>query len=326
MRAFHFMTAKNWSWLATLMIGLPMIVQSQTVDSSLSFFITSDSIGLGGNLGGLSGADAHCQQLATAVNKGNRLWRAYLSTQTLNGIPAVNARDRIGTGPWFNANKVKIASNLTELHTAGTNMLSQANGLTEKGTQIPATPNRHDMLTGTRANGTAYLAGVDSTCANWTSSASTGKAMLGHFNRMGVTGNIDPASWVEAHISSGCTQANLVSTGGSGHFYCFAADNATPVLKHLPKTVGAASDFTPYILGGGVGQKELVYRFALKQQSQVQVSIFDLEGHRRAVLLEGIRGPGNHEAYWNGRDAKGSPLPVGTYVIVLKRDGQIQGR
>ena len=327
MRTFHFMAEKNWRWLAALMIGLPMIAQSQTVDSSLSFFITSDSIGLGGNLGGLSGADAHCQQLAAAVGKGNRVWRAYLSTQPSGGNAAINARDRIGTGPWFNARKVKIASNLTELHTASTNMISQANGLNEKGNQIPTSPNIHDILTGTRANGTAYLAGADSTCANWTSNAAApARAMLGHFNRTGIASNIDPTSWVEAHISNGCTQANLVATGGSGHFYCFAADNSTRVLKQLPKPVGEASDFTPYILGGGPGREQLVYRFALERQSRVQVSIYDLEGHRRAILLEGIREPGSHEAYWNGRDSKGSPLPVGTYVIVFKRDGQIQRR
>ena len=310
-------------FFTTTLFAAISLTHAQTVDSSLSFFITSDSIGLGGNLGGLSGADAHCQQLAAAVGKGNRVWRAYLSTQ---GTGAVNARDRIGTGPWFNASKVKIASNLTELHTASTNMISQTTGLTEKGTQIPATPNRHDMLTGTRANGTAYLAGADSTCANWTSSASTGKAMLGHFNRMGVTGNIDPTSWVEAHISSGCTQANLVSTGGSGHFYCFASDNPTPLIRQLPKPVGSASDFTPYILGGGLQTEQLVYRFTLREQSRVEVSIFDLQGHRRAVLLDGTRDPGNHEAYWNGKDAQGSSLPAGTYLIVLKRNGQISGR
>ncbi len=306
-----------------ILVGVVSIVQAQ-VDSSLSFFITSDSIGLGGNLGGLSGADAHCQQLAAAQGKGNRVWHAYLSTQAANGNPAINARDRIGTGPWFNSKKVKIASNLTELHTASTNMISQANGLNEKGNQIPASPNIHDMLTGTRANGTAYLAGADSTCANWTSSgASPARAMLGHFNRMGIAGNIDPASWVEAHISNGCTQANLVATGGSGHFYCFASDNPTPILKRLPKPVGAASDYTPYILGGGLSGEQLIYRFVLEKQSKVQVSIFDLKGQRRAVLLEGQRGPGHHEAYWNGKDLNGSPMPVGTYIIVLKRDGQI---
>ena len=314
--------------ILTLTLGLLPSTHAQVVDSSMSFFITSDSIGLGGNLGGLSGADAHCQQLAAAQGKGNRVWHAYLSTQAANGNPAISARDRIGTGPWFNSKKVKIASNLTELHTAATNMISQANGLNEKGNQIPASPNIHDMLTGTRANGTAYLAGADSTCANWTSSgASPARAMLGHFNRMGITGNIDPASWVEAHISNGCTQANLVATGGSGHFYCFASDNPTPLLKHLPKSVGAANDFTPYILGGaGLQEKQLIYRFALEKQSRVEVAIFDLDGHKRAVLLDGAVGPGKHEAWWDGKDSRGNALSAGTYVIVFKRDGQIQGR
>jgi hypothetical protein len=305
-----------------LILGLIPLTQAQTVDSSLSFFITSDSIGQGGNLGGLSGADAHCQQLAAAVNKGNRVWRAYLSTQ---GANAVNARDRIGTGPWFNANKVKIASNLTELHNPSTNMISQTNGLTEKGTQIPASPNRHDILTGTRANGTAYLANADSTCANWTSSAAApARAMLGHFNRHGVAGNIDSTSWVEAHISNGCTQANLVATGGSGHFYCFAADNPTDLrFRNLPSRVGRASDHTPYILGAGPRQNQIVYRFVLKQEGKVEVSVFDLEGHKRAVLMTGTRKAGNQEVRWDGTDSKGSALPAGTYFIVLKRDGQI---
>jgi hypothetical protein len=185
----------------------------------LGFFITSVGSGDGANLGGLAGADAHCQKLASAVGAGSRTWRAYLSG-TENGKP-VNAKDRIGSGPWANAKGVVIAQNVAELH--GENKLTKETQLTEKGAIVNGrgdTPNTHDMLTGSQLNGTAFTDGTDHTCNNWTSN-STGSAELGHHDRQG--GGANPTSWNSAHASKGCSQANLVATGGNGLFYCFAA-------------------------------------------------------------------------------------------------------
>jgi hypothetical protein len=187
----------------------------------LSFFITSAGPGNGANLGGLAGADAHCQKLAAAVKAGNRTWHAYLSTSALGGQPAVNARDRIGKGPWHNAKGERIAENLDELH-SDTNNLTKQTQLTEKGEVVNGRgdkPNRHDILTGSQLDGTAFPAGADKTCGNWTSAAE-GSAQVGHHDRQG--GGENPASWNSAHGSSGCSQENLRGTGGDGLFYCFA--------------------------------------------------------------------------------------------------------
>jgi hypothetical protein len=192
---------------------------AQTKPQPLGFFITSVGSGNGANLGGLAGADAHCQKLASAVGAGNRTWRAYLSG-TENGKP-VNARDRIGTGPWYNAKGVMIAQNVAELH--GENKLTKDTQLTEKGAVVNGrgdTPNTHDMLTGSQLDGTAFTDGADHTCNNWTSNG-TGSAQLGHHDRQG--GGTNPTSWNSAHPSKGCSQENLVATGGAGLFYCFAA-------------------------------------------------------------------------------------------------------
>lgn len=190
--------------------------------STLSFFLTS--VGLdGGKLGGLAGADAHCLKLATAVGAGGRTWRAYLSAPTTTGSPAVNARDRIGKGPWSNAKGVKVASSVAELH-SDTNNITKETALTEKGEIVKGrgdTPNQHDILTGSKTDGTASTATPDTTCGAWTSNT-TGAAIVGHHDRMG--GGPAPMSWNSAHSSSGCSAANLVSTGGNGYFYCFAAD------------------------------------------------------------------------------------------------------
>ena len=193
-----------------------------------SFFLTSQPIGQGGNLGGLAGADAHCQKLATAVGFGNRTWRAYLSTQAADGAPAVNARDRIGTGPWTNARGAVIARDIAQLHgdtielaQLGNN-LSKATVYTETGETRPGfgdKPNVHDVITGSQPDGRAYADGADHTCRNYTSSASDASTQLGHFDRAGG-GN---TSWNSAHKSRGCSQDNLVSTGGAGLLYCFAA-------------------------------------------------------------------------------------------------------
>ena len=181
---------------------------------NLSFFITSAGSGNGANLGGLTGADAICQRLATAVGAGSKTWRAYLSTSAVGNQPAVNARDRIGRGPWQNAKGVVVAQNVDDLH-SDNNKLGKENSLTEKGGTIGP----HDMLTGSTTDGKA-LSG-DKTCSNWTSSAEgTGTARLGHYDKQG--GGENPNSWNSAHDSRGCSQANLVSTGGAGAFYCFA--------------------------------------------------------------------------------------------------------
>ena len=186
---------------------------------TLGFFITSVGSGDGANLGGLSGADAHCQKLASAVGAGSRTWRAYLSG-TENGKP-VNAKDRIGAGPWANAKGVIVAQNVAELH--GENKLTKETQLTEKGAVVNGrgdTPNTHDILTGSQLDGTAFTDGADHTCNNWTSN-NTGSAQVGHHDRQG--GGANPTSWNNAHASKGCSQANLVGTGGAGLFYCFAA-------------------------------------------------------------------------------------------------------
>jgi hypothetical protein len=202
-----------------LALQVPALVAQSKPAQPLGFFITSVGSGKGANLGGLAGADAHCQTLAKAAGAGNRTWRAYLSG-TENGKP-VNAKDRIGTGPWYNAKGVVIAQNVAELH--GENKLTKDTQLTEKGTVVNGrgdTPNTHDMLTGAQLDGTAFTDGTDHTCNNWMSDGA-GSAQLGHHDRQG--GGTNPTSWNSAHPSKGCSQENLVATGGAGLFYCFAA-------------------------------------------------------------------------------------------------------
>ena len=187
------------------------LVQAQLPTGEMSFFLTSAGSGKGGELGGLEGADAICQSLATAADLGEKTWRAYLSTQ---GPNAVNARDRIGSGPWFNADGTRIAADVDVLHSTG-NRISGTTALDERGRRIPGSgfvPNRHDILTGTQADGTAYPADNDMTCGNWTKSGE-GTARVGHH---------DFAAWNSSHDSRGCSQQALVSTGGDGLFYCFA--------------------------------------------------------------------------------------------------------
>ena len=189
-----------------------------------TFFITSANPGQGGNLGGLAGADALCERLATAAGVGGRNWHAYLSTQATGGTAAINARDRIGKGPWTNAKGVVIAKDLAELH--GKNNISKETALTESGAVVPATGdpvNKHDIMTGSQPDGTAMPAGKDATCSNWTSS-DQGGAMVGHHNRGGT--NPDPVanvSWNSSHITPGCSMPALARVGGAGLLYCFAA-------------------------------------------------------------------------------------------------------
>ena len=195
----------------------------------LSFFVTSEGIGNGSDLGGLAGADSQCQKLATAVGAGGKTWHAYLSTQALDGKPAVNARDRIGNGPWYNFKGAVVAKDVSNLHgdtldaARFGNNLSRTTVLTEKGESIKGAgdkPNQHDILTGSQPDGTAYLDAVDHTCKNYTSNAKEGSVQLGHFDRTGG-GN---TSWNSAHASKGCSQDSLISTGGAGLLYCFAID------------------------------------------------------------------------------------------------------
>jgi hypothetical protein len=194
----------------------------------LGFFVTSEPIGQGANFGGLAGADAHCQKLATAAGAGQRIWHAYLSTQARDGQPAVNARDRIGKGPWHNARGAVVARDLAHLHgdtleaaRLGSN-LSRNTVFTEKNEPVKGAgdkPNQHDIVTGSLPDGRAFDDAADHTCRNYTSSGE-GAVQLGHFDRTGG-GN---TSWNSAHTSRGCSQEQLVSTGGAGLLYCFAAD------------------------------------------------------------------------------------------------------
>ena len=196
----------------------PRASLQQAAAPDMSFFVTSTGRGFGANLAGLSGADAHCQQLAAAAGNGHRTWRAYLSAPAVGDRPAVHARDRIGRGPWLNAKGVRIASSVADLHT-DENALNTATALSEKGATIA--PGRHDILTGSNANGTLATGAPDTTCRGWTSHGD-GRAMVGHHNRTG--GGQDPTSWNAAHLSRGCSQSALRASLGDGLLYCFAAD------------------------------------------------------------------------------------------------------
>ncbi len=190
----------------------------------MGFFVSSTNPGKGGDLGGLAGADQHCQTLASAAGAGGRTWRAYLSTQPVAGAAGMNARDRIGRGPWRNAKGVVVATDVDDLH--GANNFSKQTALTEKGAVINGrgdTPNQHDVLTGSQPDGRFIAGGVNSTCSNWTSS-SEGTAMVGHHDRTGLDESVPAKSWNSSHLSRGCTGDQFKATGGAGYLYCFAAD------------------------------------------------------------------------------------------------------
>ena len=213
---------------AAAALAIPAAQPAKAQSAGASFFLTSAGIGNGGNLGGLAGADNHCQTLAQAAGAGAKTWHAYLSSQAADGAPAVNARDRIGKGPWQNSKGVVIARDVAELH--GANNLTKQTALSEKGDVINGRgdkPNRHDVLTGSQADGTAFAAGDDRTCKDWTSSTQ-GSAMLGHSDRLGLRDDDASKSWNSSHPSrgpdGGCSQADLRSTGGDGLLYCFAAN------------------------------------------------------------------------------------------------------
>ena len=193
----------------------------------MSFFITSVGTGNGGNLGGLAGADKHCQTLAAAAGAGNRTWRAYLSTTAANNQPSVYARERIGTGPWYNAKGQLVARDVADLHgdlERDRNNIRKPTALNEKGQEVKGAgdmPNEHDMLTGSDSHGRISVGAPQVlTCNNWTSNADTDRAIVGHHDRLGGA----TASWNAAHMSAGCSQPSLVKTGGAGLFYCFASN------------------------------------------------------------------------------------------------------
>lgn len=205
--------------------------QQKQPPQPMGFFVTSVGPGKGADLGGLAGADRHCQALAAAAGAGNRTWHAYLSTSASGSTPVVNARDRIGSGPWFNAKGARVAQNVGDLHgdtleqaRLGNN-LNKNTAIDEKGNPtkgVGDSPNQHDIMTGSTTDGKAFTDGADHTCSNWTSStAGTGSAQVGHHDRNGGSGNI---SWNSTHASRGCSQENLVATGGNGLFYCFAVN------------------------------------------------------------------------------------------------------
>ena len=211
---------------ASMVLGASAASSAQ--QANMSFFVTSAGSGKGADLAGLAGADRICQQLAQAVGAGSHTWHAYLSTQAADGQPAINARDRIGHGPWQNAKGVVVAKDVDELH--GDNNLTKQTALTEKGDVVNGrgdTPNKHDALTGSQPDGRAFPPGDDETCHNWTSSTQ-GAAMLGHIDRQGLRDDAQSKSWNSSHLSrgpdGGCSQADLRSTGGDGLFYCFAAN------------------------------------------------------------------------------------------------------
>ncbi|MDQ3059981.1 MAG: hypothetical protein M3R45_10730 [Pseudomonadota bacterium] len=215
---------------ATLLLLAACATPSSTT-GPMSFFITSVGSGKGADLGGLAGADAHCQRLATAGGASGKTWRAYLSTPailatgTTPDVAAVNARERIGAGPWFNAKGVLIARDLNHLHNG--NHLGKETALDERGNVVKGrvdTPNEHDMLTGSRDDGTAFAPQTDTTCKAWTSSAADGSAIVGHHDRIGPNAENWAKSWNFSHQSAGCSQEALVRTGGAGRFYCFATN------------------------------------------------------------------------------------------------------
>ena len=217
-----------------LVIGAAIALTQTTAQSQqaseeqppMTFFVTSVGLGNGADLGGLEGADNHCQALAEAADSSGKTWRAYLSTQAKDGEPAVNAKDRIGNGPWHNAKGVQIGANLESLHYNNSN-INYAGALNENGNTINSgalgnTPNQHDILTGSNMDGTAFSGDEDRTCSNWTSSSAEGSAFVGHHDRF--RRSTPGSSWNAVHPSRGCSQDALKSSGGAGLFYCFAAD------------------------------------------------------------------------------------------------------
>ncbi len=208
--------------ITAALLSLAFAADAQDQKSDMTFFVTSVGSGKGADYGGLAGADKHCQDLAAAASAGKHTWHAYLSTSASGGAPAVNARDRIGKGPWYNAEGRLIARNVDELH--GINNINRMTALTEKGARVNGraeSPNTHDILTGSQPDGTAFAGNADTTCGNWTSSG-TGSAFMGHHDRWGLRDDAASVSWNSSHGSKACSQPALISTGGAGLLYCFA--------------------------------------------------------------------------------------------------------
>lgn len=212
------------SRIPLLCLALGMCAGASAQQPKMGFFVTSVGAGKGADFGGLAGADQHCATLAAAVGAGKRSWRAYLSASAIDGARAVNARDRIGKGPWHNAKGVVIAENVEELHSG--NKIGKDTALNEMGEVVKGrgdTPNKHDILTGSQPDGTAFPAGEDRTCGNWTKSGE-GAAQVGHHDRLGLRDDPPARSWNSSHPSRGCSDEALQSSGGAGLLYCFAAD------------------------------------------------------------------------------------------------------
>ena len=220
------------AFLASALVSAPLLAQdkakakgAQKGGGPMTFFVTSAGSGKGGDLGGLEGADAHCNELAKAAGSKLTNWKAYLSTTMPGGEAGVNARDRIGKGPWRNAKGVVVAKSVAELHSAKNN-INKNTALDEKGQMIKGRgdqPNEHDMLTGSDPMGMFSTAGGDTTCGNWTKSGE-GSAIVGHHDLQGLKDTRHMKSWNSSHGSAGCSQESLVKTGGAGHYYCFAAN------------------------------------------------------------------------------------------------------
>ena len=214
-----------WFLAAALVAGAGAVAVAEGPAADMSFFVTSAGPGKGADLGGLAGADAHCAALARAAGSKRTEWRAYLSTTAPGGEAGVNARDRIGKGPWKNARGVVVARSVEELHSAGNNVTKQT-ALTEKGEVVSGrgdAVNAHDILTGSDPQGLYSTAGGDTTCANWTSSGE-GSAIVGHHDRIGLKETRHMTSWNSSHGTRGCGQEALKGTGGAGLVYCFAGE------------------------------------------------------------------------------------------------------
>ncbi len=215
--------ARIWAAGATVFAALALSAGAEAQQANMTFFVTSTGAGKGADFGGLSGADAHCQSLAQSAGAGSRTWRAYLSTSAAGGSAAVNAKDRIGSGPWQNVKGEVIAKDVADLH-GPSNKLTKQTALTEKGEIINGrgdTPNTHDVLTGSQPDGTAFAGADDKTCGNWTKSGE-GSAVVGHHDRTGLDDSAPAKSWNSSHGSRGCGVDALKATGGAGLLYCFA--------------------------------------------------------------------------------------------------------
>ena len=222
----HKKSTRTWT-LAAAGVAVAVLAACGSMGSTktgMSFFVTSAGPGKGADLGGLAGADKHCQTLAGATGAGSRTWRAYLGQQPTANVPGINARDRIGKGPWMNAKGVMVATDVANLH--GANMLNKQTALTETGTGVNGrgdTPNLHDILTGAQPDGSFIAGNINSTCGNWTQSGE-GSAMVGHHDKTGLDESVPAKSWNSSHMTRGCSADALKATGGGGLFYCFAAD------------------------------------------------------------------------------------------------------